>query len=120
MQCVRAPPGCGEGKEQLRVKSFPQWGCRARNRELLDQVRGRVEGEAGVEVLLEQRELEVLQATQLMARPAIVMQVGQRLAAPKVEGSTSDRRCFGQLVRSSQLARSTEGRGGARSVHLAG
>ncbi len=102
------------------MQPLPQRRRHARGLELIDQPGRHAEREAGVELLLEQRELQVLEATEFIACPAVVVEVGQRRPAPEVERSPSDVRSFAELACSSQLASVVQGRGRAPSVDVAG
>jgi hypothetical protein len=117
---VRAAAARVECEHELRMEPLSQGSGCACDLDLLDQPGRGAELEAAVEVLLEQRQLQVLKATQVIARPAVVQQVGQRRSAPKLQGISRGGRCIRQPPRRSQLACLVKRRGGAGGVHLSG
>src|SRR5581483_602162 len=79
------PARAVEREHQLAAQPFPQRVCVHRRLEVLDELRVAAERELRLRPLLDQRQAELLEPSELLACEPLEGELGQRVAAPRGE-----------------------------------
>jgi hypothetical protein len=103
-QRIGLPPAAVEGDHQLLMQPFPQRVRGGQRLKLADHLGMTAERQIGVDPVLEDTDVQLLQPRDLRLRERFIAQVGEWRAAPEREGLAELVRRLPQLVRRQSLS----------------